>query len=474
MSSVWKKYAVAVFALLMFTGVRNSVAAIEPDNEAKWYVSPLIGWHDFEGDEWVDDSVVIGARVGYDWTEWLTLEGCMRFMPSVDGQDFGYQIEDTTGDRVMDINPNYAPYIPASERTEGNVVTLNKLEAYTGETSTWGMGLSADALYHFTRWERLDPFVSLGVGFNFYGEDINDDPAIFYGSAGYGVMYHFNDEWGARVDGRYYFSPNETENNSSLDAGVVWYWDANVPYKMLATGGPQDSDGDGLLDAEELELGTNPYDPDTDKDDLKDGPEVKTYKTDPLNKDTDMDMLTDGQEVLKYATDPIKADTDDGGVIDGHEVLEDGTNPLEKSDDLMLFTLYIQFDYDKSEVKPQYHNQIDVIAKVMSRHPGSTATVEGHADQTKKSTERHNKKLSQERAQSVANYISKIPGRSVSKDRLSAVGYGYSRPKVKPDLINGNPENRRVDVYIKGANGDRGEALPEAPSAPAPEKPENK
>jgi flagellar motor protein MotB len=35
--------------------------------------------------------------------------------------------------------------------------------------------------------------------------------------------------------------------------------------------------------------------------------------------------------------------------------------------------------------------------------------------------------------------------------RLSAVGYGYSRPKVQPDLVNGNPENRRVEIYIRGA-----------------------
>lgn len=58
-----------------------------------------------------------------------------------------------------------------------------------------------------------------------------------------------------------------------------------------------DSDADGLSDTEEKELGTNPYDPDTDHDDLGDYQEVKLFHTDPLNPDTDGDNLSDGQEV---------------------------------------------------------------------------------------------------------------------------------------------------------------------------------
>ncbi len=58
-----------------------------------------------------------------------------------------------------------------------------------------------------------------------------------------------------------------------------------------------DTDGDGLTDAEELRLGTDPLNPDTDSDGLFDGEEVRIYRTDPLNSDTDGDGYTDGQEV---------------------------------------------------------------------------------------------------------------------------------------------------------------------------------
>ncbi len=60
---------------------------------------------------------------------------------------------------------------------------------------------------------------------------------------------------------------------------------------------PIDSDGDGLTDDEESEVGTDPFNPDSDKDGLGDKEEVKTYGTDPLDPDTDGDTFLDGQEV---------------------------------------------------------------------------------------------------------------------------------------------------------------------------------
>ena len=68
-----------------------------------------------------------------------------------------------------------------------------------------------------------------------------------------------------------------------------------------------DTDFDGLGDDDEVTLGTDPLDPDSDDDGLEDGDEV------------------DG-------TDPMNPDSDGGGVNDGDEV-DQGTDPLEPSDD---------------------------------------------------------------------------------------------------------------------------------------------
>ncbi|MCK7516730.1 MAG: hypothetical protein MZV64_02885 [Ignavibacteriales bacterium] len=54
---------------------------------------------------------------------------------------------------------------------------------------------------------------------------------------------------------------------------------------------------------------------------------VNLYKTNPVNPDTDSDGLKDGEEINMYRTDPLKADTDGGTVNDFIEVSR-GTNPL--------------------------------------------------------------------------------------------------------------------------------------------------
>ena len=87
-----------------------------------------------------------------------------------------------------------------------------------------------------------------------------------------------------------------------------------------------DSDGDGLTDAAETSLGTNPNNPDSDGDGLSDGAEVNTHGTDPLLADSDGDGLGDGAEVNTYATDPRNPDSDGDGYRDGVEVAA-GSDP---------------------------------------------------------------------------------------------------------------------------------------------------
>jgi Tol biopolymer transport system component len=86
-----------------------------------------------------------------------------------------------------------------------------------------------------------------------------------------------------------------------------------------------DSDGDGLTDGDEADLGTDPHHPDTDGDGLNDALEV-LYGSDPLKPDSDGDGLLDGQEVA-LGTNPNNQDTDSDGIWDGAELLL-GSDPL--------------------------------------------------------------------------------------------------------------------------------------------------
>ena len=88
-----------------------------------------------------------------------------------------------------------------------------------------------------------------------------------------------------------------------------------------------DTDADGLSDGEEAALGTDPFGNDTDGDGVVDIDEGNVYGSDPLLFDTDADGLSDGVEAGTYFTDPTLIDTDGDGIDDGTEV-NNGTDPL--------------------------------------------------------------------------------------------------------------------------------------------------
>ena len=101
---------------------------------------------------------------------------------------------------------------------------------------------------------------------------------------------------------------------------------------QAALSGPSDSDGDGLTNEREAVLGTDPLLPDTDGDRLLDGEEVETHLTNPLDLDTDDDGLEDGDEVQTHQTDPRNPDTDGDGLSDGDEIGR-GTDPRNADTD---------------------------------------------------------------------------------------------------------------------------------------------
>jgi outer membrane protein OmpA-like peptidoglycan-associated protein/opacity protein-like surface antigen len=474
-------------AILMASAVSTSAqeAQLENPDFGRWYVSPGIGWANFEGDEPLEDGMYLTIRVGYDHSEWWTFEGSFLIAPKLDENIGGNIYKDEAG-----VWREHETGYPYASRHGGE----------PGFGDTWMSQLYGDALFHFSRFDRIDPYLTGGAGFTFYGDDAIGDQVSATLRAGGGIMYHLSDAWSLRADTRVNIAGYNTEFNQTMDVGFVYRFSADLIAQDIDIEVDIDSDGDELTDNEELNIyKTDPNNPDTDGDDLKDGAEVRRYKTDPLNPDTDgdglkdgaevfkyrtdplnpdtdgdgltdgdevlkyktdplnpdsdLDLLSDGAEVLKHKTNPLDPDTDDGGVRDGHEILYDHTNPLYGPDDVLFFELKITFDTDKSVIKPEFYPQLDRVAEVMLAIPESTAIIEGHADKRVKSVRKYNIQLSGDRAKAVRQYL---VNKGIDGSRMSPIGYGFDHPKVPHDLVNGSLENRRVEVYIDGAAAAKG------------------
>lgn len=130
---------------------------------------------------------------------------------------------------------------------------------------------------------------------------------------------------------------------------------ASYNQTQAALVGGEDTDGDGLLNSEEPQYGTDPLNPDTDGDGLGDGDEVKTYTTDPLNVDTEGDGLSDGDEVLVYMTNPLIPDTDEDALTDGDEIVRQ-TNPLIPDTDEDALTDGAEVALGTDPLKPDTDN----------------------------------------------------------------------------------------------------------------------
>lgn len=102
------------------------------------------------------------------------------------------------------------------------------------------------------------------------------------------------------------------------------------------------------------------------------------------------------------------------------------------------------FDVDSSAVQPGAYSEIDRIARVFTQYPDTKIRIEGHTDST--GSEEYNLHLSQRRAEAVKQLLaSKI----VYPDRMTAIGYGESRPRAGNDTPYGRQLNRRVEIYIE-------------------------
>ena len=314
----------------------------------------------------------------------------------------------------------------------------------TGASPEVGYGGAAELLYHLTRFERIDPYLACGAGF-YDVSGTHAGPRF-----GFGIRYHLTEQLACRLDTRATLSAEDGAMLYQVGLGLCYTFDGGPSPLQQPTrlpDGSLDSDGDGLSDTDESMRGTDPFNPDSDKDTLSDTEECKTHLTDPLNADSDFDGLLDGEEVRKWKTKPLKRDSDGGGVDDGHENFFDKTDPLNPGDDLFLIEIPASFDYTFSPFKSDVLDRLDRLAALLVANPQATARIEAHIDRKMRADAKAALSITEKYARLAVEHLVL---KGVRSGQLSEKGFGFARPKVQANLVRGNPENRRLEIYVKG------------------------
>ena len=85
-----------------------------------------------------------------------------------------------------------------------------------------------------------------------------------------------------------------------------------------------------------------------------------------------------------------------------------------------------------------------MVGTFLKKYPDTTGVIEGHTDNV--GTPEHNMQLSKQRAESVVSYL--VNDLQVAPSRLTAVGYGDSRPLADNGTEEGKRQNRRINAVI--------------------------
>jgi OmpA-OmpF porin, OOP family len=175
--------------------------------------------------------------------------------------------------------------------------------------------------------------------------------------------------------------------------------------------------------------------------------------------DSDNDGVPDNRDAcsntpagMRVDSRGCEIDTDRDGVVDSRDNCPDTTANLAVDNNGCPILevaqrrqeLRVNFDYDRSEVKTQYDNEITDFAEFMEVYGNTNVVIEGHTDNV--GSDEYNQALSERRANAVRDEL--VNENGISSNRVSTVGYGEARPVSTNNTDAGRAENRRIEAVI--------------------------
>ena len=274
--------------------------------------------------------------------------------------------------------------------------------------------------YHFDQLRGWQPYFGFGFGsleLDSTGFLNDQDDDTF--DIGLGVKRFINDNWMVRGDYKMIRGDESHGWDDAVTVGVAYAFGQRssrpaVAARTPAPTGIRDSDQDGVPD---------------ERDACANTPTGAQVDRRGCELDSDRDGVVDSRDDCPDTSVNLSVDGN------GCPILDIMQRRIE---------LLVNFDYDRSEVKAEYDEEIEDFADFMKEYANTSAVIEGHTDT--RGSDAYNQPLSERRANAVREELVNEYG--IEEDRVSAVGYGESRPVDNSNTEAGHARNRRIEAVL--------------------------
>ena len=267
-----------------------------------------------------------------------------------------------------------------------------------------------DLLYYFVPCEVLTPYLATGFGGILFANDNSlltklDVTYLEYQfNLGIGAEWRFSENWSLRAEGIYhtsstnkldgYDNPGEDKGlfggNSdtyiTLSAGVQFYFSKGEPSALC---------------------------------DLYDGITINECPS--LDEIEELIIKHTPKEIVK-------------------EVVVEKPVEVKKSQWVLVG---VNFEFNKARLTPESYPILFYAVQNLNENPDTKVEIQGHTDNI--GSEQYNMKLSEERAQTVRDYL---VAKGIDPSRLTVKGYGESMPVTDNSTPEGRSLNRRIEFKV--------------------------
>jgi OOP family OmpA-OmpF porin len=409
--------------------------AVADDFQPGLTLNPNVGYYAFDSDRGFEDELLLGIGVGYQFANPWAIE-------------LNYLTQETETDRAIPVDVDHQQY-------------------------------RLDGLYHLSSDPTVQPYVAFGAGEDRF-ELKRSSHRENHLNLGGGVKYFLNEMVALRADARGFYGTDNEEVDYAVSLGMsLLFGQSTAPVVPAAPPAPRDSDADGVADtldqcpdtAHGLTVDARGCERDRDGDGVVDNkdqcpdsaPGSQVDGTGcalvPTAPDSDRDGVIDALDRcpgtlagLVVDTRGCEPDADQDGVPDRLDQCSDSSAGAKvdaqgcyiKLTETRTFNLSIQFQNNSLAVSDTYRNEIAALATFMREYPETDIVIEGHTDDRGKDS--YNQRLSEQRAQAVADVLVKEFG--VDAGRVRALGKGEAEPIADNSTAEGRAANRRVVALV--------------------------